>query len=138
MSKKVALGKDKQALGIWLDCYNFLRSSHFLIESYPDDDSSAPNVDAICYDSRSVRRIAVEHTRIQAFPGEKSDNAMFERLLGPLDMHPQLLEAGISTYVSIAVGSIPKGLDWPALQTQLLRYLRNHLPSLPVGGHQID
>ena len=74
MSKKVASGKDKQTLGIWLDCYNFLRSSHFMIESYPDDDSSVPNVDAICYDSRSVRRIAVEHTRIQAFPGEKSDD----------------------------------------------------------------
>lgn len=138
MVAKRAPARDKQSLKIWLDCFNYLRSSHFVVDSYPDDDSSAPNVDAICVDAGSGKCMAVEHTRIQAFPGEKADNAMFERLLGPLDRHPKLLEPGINTWLSIPVGSISKGLDWQSLQSELLEYLRNHLPSLSIGGHRLE
>jgi hypothetical protein len=124
--------KDKEAIQIWLDCYNHLRSARFVVDSHPDDDSSAPNVDAICIDSFGVR-MAVEHTRIQAFPGEKADNARFEQVLGTLDKHPALIEDGVNTNVSIEVGSIATGISWKQVNSELLQFLTRQLATLPVG-----
>ncbi len=127
---------DKRAVQIWLNCFNYIRSTDFVVDHHPDDDNSRPNVDAICRDS-SGNLIAVEHTRIQAFPGEKTDNARFEEVLGKLDKHPDLLERGMFTGLSIEVGAIPKGVNWEKMQQELVLFLQNHLPDLTVGRHQL-
>jgi len=47
--------------------------------------------------------LGLEHTRVEAFPGEMTDNARFMDVLGNLEKDPDLAEVGIQTSASIEV-----------------------------------
>ncbi len=109
---------------IWLDCYNYLNAATYRVDASPDeDDRTAEGIDALCNDFGG-NTLGLEHTRIEAFPGEMNDNARFMEVLGPLEKCPQLAQAGFQTTASIAVGSIPKGIAWKDLSHDLETFLK--------------
>ena len=70
---------------VWLECYNHLNRATYRVDSYPDeDDRTLEAIDALCRDSGGCT-LRVEHTRIEAFPGEMIDNARFMEVLGRLE-----------------------------------------------------
>jgi len=85
--------RDKRVIECWLRLYNRLTSSTFTVVDWPDKDSSKKNIDAICRDGRGIS-LAVEHTLIEPFEGDKEDGARFMRTLGSLENHPDLLQPG--------------------------------------------
>jgi hypothetical protein len=130
-------GSDKKAIGIWLECYNGLNESDFRVDSYPDEqERNAESIDALCKGT-GARTMAVEHTRVEAFPGEMSDNARFMEVLGKLEKSPNLAEPGVLTTASMEVGIISKGISWKTLSSDLGTFLKEHLFALGDGWHTL-
>jgi hypothetical protein len=128
---------DKKAIGIWLECYNELNGTRFQIESYPDElDRNSQNIDALCLDSDG-RSLGLEHTRVEAFPGEMNDNARFMEVLGRFEKDPALAEIGVQTSVSIEVGAVPNGLSWKTLGSDLGTFLKRNVLGLGLGPHSL-
>ena len=128
---------DKKAIGIWLDCYNKLYGANYWVDSYPDElDRTTESIDALCKNSEG-RTLGLEHTRIEAFPGEMTDNARFMEVLGKLEKDPSLAEIGVQTSASIEVGAIPKGISWDTLATDLAAFLSQHVFGLALGSHTL-
>jgi hypothetical protein len=61
---------DKDVIHHWLRLHDRLKSETYQVESWPDDDSSKKNVDALCRDAEG-RTLAIEHTLIEPYPGHK-------------------------------------------------------------------
>jgi hypothetical protein len=128
---------DKYVIGCWLQLYNGLNEATFRVENWPDEDSSRQNIDAICRDDAG-RRLAIEHTLIEPFGGEKEDAARFMKTLASLENHPDLLLPGYLCTVNQPVGAVPTGTDWEQIPAELLKQLKSILPTLPEGESLVN
>lgn len=127
---------DKDVIGHWLRLHNRLKGSTYQVESWPDDDSSKKNVDALCRDTEG-RTLAIEHTLIEPYPGHKEDTDRFRRTLEVLENHPSLVQKGYTVIVVQAFRAIPKGIKWDEVPQQMIAQLAPVLPSLPEGARAI-
>lgn len=127
---------DKDRIGFWLRLYNRLEGETYTVESWPDDDSSRKNIDALC---RNVggRSLAVEHTLIEPYAGNRADIDRFLKTLGALEEHPLLRQKGYMIIASQHVGAIPSGIKWADLPQLMIPQLAAVLPSLPEGAHTV-
>jgi|SRR6516162_9986449 hypothetical protein len=120
--------RDKKLIQVFVDCYNTLGGTDYRVDSYPDEETrNSKNIDALCVDSRR-KTLALEHTRLEAFPGEMTDTARFLEVTGQYDKDPALVQPGFQTAASIPVGSIPTGIRWETLSNDIGVFLRNCLP----------
>ena len=124
--------RDKDVVKYWLRLHNRLTDSSFQVEDWPDRDSSRKNIDAMCRDDAG-RTLAIEHTLVEPFEGEKADSVRFLKTLAPLEHHPTLLHTGYAFTVSQPVNSIPTGTNWADIPNELLSQLPSILPILPEG-----
>jgi hypothetical protein len=130
------LYNDKDRIGFWVRLYNRLEGETYTVESWPDDDSSKKNIDALCRNAAG-RTLALEHTLIEPFPGDKADADPFLKTLGLLENHPLLTLAGNTVIVSQAVGAIPRGVKWTEVPSAILSQLVPVLPTLPEGWNTL-
>jgi len=79
-------------------------------------------------------RLAVEHTLIQPFVGEKFDTAAFMRAFGRIEKNPALVVPGRNLDVIIPVHAIPKGHDWNRVGQHLLEWLQVNHTRAPLTG----
>jgi hypothetical protein len=128
--------RDKNVIEHWLTLYNRLTDDSYRAEDWPDKDSSKKNIDAMCRDSDG-QTLALEHTLIEPFAGEKTDRDRFMRTLATLENHPSLVLPGYRIIASQAVGSAPTGVDWSDIPRELLKHLPNVLPTLPEGKSEM-
>jgi len=129
--------RDKNVIEHWVRLYDRLNGASYTVESWPDDDSSKKNIDAMCRDLNG-RTFAVEHTLIEPFANEKNDAARFARTLMSLENHARLLQPGYFFMASQPVGSIPTGTKWSEIPNELLRQLPTKLSTLPDGDSSVD
>jgi len=127
---------DKEVIQHWLQLYNHLTGASYSVEDWPDSDSSKKNVDALCRDAGG-HTLAIEHTLIEPFVGEKSDAARFMRTLATLENHPSLIQPGYMFIASQAIGSVPTGVNWNDIPKELLKQLPGILPTLPEGEKEV-
>jgi hypothetical protein len=127
---------DKDVIKHWLRLHNRLTGRSYYVESWPDDDSSKKNVDALCRDAEG-RTLAVEHTLIEPYPGHKEDTARFLKTLAVLENHPALVQKGYMVIVSQPVGAIPKGINWNEVPQVMIAQLEPLLPGLPEGARAV-
>jgi hypothetical protein len=85
--------------------------------------------------NRCGATLALEHTIIQPFVGEKFDSEVFIRAFGCIERNPALIVPGQNLDVIIPVGAIPKGYDWTEVGTDLLAWLVANRSSLPSDGN---
>ena len=127
---------DKDRIGFWVRLYNRLEGETYTVESWPDDDSSKKNIDAICRNAVG-HTLALEHTLIEPFAGDKADADPFLKTLGVLENHPLLTLPGNMIMVSQAVGAIPRGVKWTEVPSAILGQLAPVLSTLPEGRHTL-
>jgi hypothetical protein len=117
--------RDKEIINAWLDCYNRINSTDFRVVSYPDEEERhAESIDALCEDSNK-NTLGLEHTKVEAFPGEMEDNARFLAVVGQFENDPNFIEAGFQTSASIPVFSIPNGVNWRVLARDVGTFLKD-------------
>lgn len=127
---------DKDRIAFWLRLYNRNTGGTYSVESWPDDDSSKKNIDALCRDAGG-RSLAIEHTLIEPYAGNKADIAPFLKTLAALEGHPLLRQRGYIITASQPVGAIPRGIKWVDLPQQMVPQLAAVLPGLPEGQHTL-
>ena len=98
--------------------------------------SPKENIDAVCRDNDG-HTLAIEHTLIEPFAGEKADAARFMRTLASLEDHPGLRQPGFMFLVSQPVHSIPTGINWSDIPKELSGRLKSILPTLAEGNSTV-
>src|ERR1019366_8162623 len=78
--------------------------------------------------------VAIEHTIVQPFVGEKSDSNTFLQAFGDIEKNPDLAVAERSMTVVIPVGAIPKGYKWKEVGAGLLAWLKANHQLAPREG----
>src|SRR5579862_5977898 len=79
-------------------------------------------------------RLALEHTLIQPFVGEKFDSEVFMRAFGRIERNPTLTLPERHLDVIIPVNAIPKGYDWDNVGQDLLNWLLANHTVAPLEG----
>jgi hypothetical protein len=127
---------DKDRIGFWLRAYNHLEKETYAVESWPDDDSSKKNIDALCRNAAG-KSLAIEHTLIEPFPGNRADIDRFLKTLGALEEHPLLKQQGYMIIATQRVGAIPSRIKWGDLPQLMITQLAALLPNLQEGSHTV-
>jgi hypothetical protein len=79
-------------------------------------------------------RLALEHTLIQPFVGEKFDSEAFMRAFGRIEKNPALTLPERHMDIIIPVHAIPKGYKWDEVGKDLLNWLLANNTGAPQEG----
>ncbi|MGA9565546.1 MAG: hypothetical protein WBS19_08490 [Candidatus Korobacteraceae bacterium] len=124
---------DKTVIESWVKLYNRVHETSFALVEMPDvRERRLQAIDAVFADA-DRNRLAVEHTLIQPFVGQKRDDVRFLETLGALENEQSLILSGHTIHVSQPVACIPTGFDWSVVRETLLNELRVILPTLTNG-----
>src|SRR5205823_4248208 len=80
--------------------------------------------------------LAIEHTLLQPFAGERQDTAIFLKTVGKLDKALNLMLPGFTVSLSLEVDSIPKGVNWSSVGPAVEKWYLSMRDQLPIGGSQ--
>jgi len=78
--------------------------------------------------------LALEHTLMQPFVGEKFDSEAFMKAFGRIEKNPLLTLPGRALDVIIPINAIPKGYQWEEVGADLLGWLMLNHTNAPVDG----
>jgi hypothetical protein len=82
-------------------------------------------VEIIATQVTTGRTLAIEHTVIEPFIGEKNDfHKNFQELQRQLRADDSLKESGVALYVDAPVNVLPKGVSWPPIIEDVKAFLR--------------
>jgi hypothetical protein len=127
------LRPDKQLIELFLVGYNRVTGDGYAVSEWPDEmESTRPAVDAIAADAQG-RTIAIEHTLVEPFLGEKNDTIVFRRVFLPLEGDPSLRVAGYDIEVWPAVGGVLYGVGWDQVASDVKNWVASQKDHFPVG-----
>ena len=132
--------RDQQLVEAFVRGYNRSRGESYQIAQRPEDvERHKPTVEAIFRDGAG-KTLAVEHTLIQPFVGQKDDDQPFLTAIAPLEMNPSLRLPAYEILLYPPVGAIPKGPDWNDVCRNITHWLQNEKDRLPDGlsQHQVE
>jgi hypothetical protein len=104
--------RDQQLVSHFLTAFNQRCGTSFKVLRWPDvDNRQSPAVEAVASDA-SGETVAIEHTLVQPFDGERIDTDRFMKVFGKLEGCADLIKPGYNVDVIVRVGAIPKGIKW--------------------------
>jgi len=123
--------RDQQLVRLFLDEYTKICGEAFKVKEWADDaERNRPAVEAIAVDESSGKRLAIEHTLLQPFVGEKEDSHRFLTVIGNLEKDDSLRVPGHMIDISFRVGAIPKGMNWTEVNKSLGGWIQNNIAKL--------
>src|SRR6266516_3622555 len=117
--------RERSIISRFVQQMNEAVGSTFAAVSWPDlTNHTSKDVDAIATDQEH-RRLAIEHTLLQPFEGERDDTNAFLQTVATLDKKPNLVLDGFDVTLSVSVGAVRPGFAWhlvaPAIEAWYLR-----------------
>ncbi|HZE71219.1 MAG TPA: hypothetical protein VE135_17040 [Pyrinomonadaceae bacterium] len=126
--------RDQKLVSAFVDKYNKIISSKFKVTQWVDDDvRDKPAVEAIAVDSSTGISLAVEHTLLQPFEGEKDDTQRFLAVIGDLEKDDSLKLPRYMVTLHLSVGAIPKGVKWPDVNKTFAQWICDNISKFPDG-----
>jgi hypothetical protein len=96
---------------MFLDEYNKNNGVVFEVKQWPEQiERNKPAVEAIAVNERG-ELLAIEHTLLQGFVGEKEDSNRFLKVVGSLENDSSLRLPNYMIDITMRVGAIPKGVN---------------------------
>jgi hypothetical protein len=127
------LDRDKRLIALFIDDFNLWTEGSYAIAAWPDSEiRDRKAVDALARDALG-RELAIEHTLLQPFTGEKADAVSFLKVAELLDRRADLAEPNWMIDLVFDVGAIPRGVDWPNVAQRLEDWFINVRPTLKAG-----
>jgi len=127
------LDNDKQLIALFVDEFNNWAEASYAVVSWPDIDTrDRKAVDALARDAAG-RELAIEHTLLQPFIGDRDDRVSFLKSAGQLDRRTDLVVPNWMIDLVFKVGAIPKGVDWGTVGERLEEWFVGIRPTLPTG-----
>ncbi len=133
--------RDEKLVRHFLAGYNKLMKAHYSVVALPDQIplsvSRRPKaVEAIAEDDER-NRLAIEHTLIEPFEGERADTQRFKEVLAPLESDPSLVVPEYDIDVFMKVGAIPTRIRWREVGLKVREWFRDNARLLPDGPSAI-
>ena len=114
-----ALDRDKHLITLFVTKFNEWLGNSYSVVRWPDlDTHDRQAVDAIAQNNDG-RELAIEHTLIQPFAGDRADWVPFLTVVGRLAQRKDLAEPNWMIDLIFEVGAIPKGVDWKVVGLRL-------------------
>jgi hypothetical protein len=105
------MNRDQQVVAHLFTALNRQYGASFKVVRWPDEDNrQTPAVEAVASDA-SGETVAIEHTLIQPFEGEREDGERLMKSIRKLEGHADLMKPGYNVNVIVRVGAIPKGIN---------------------------
>lgn len=95
-------------------------------------DKESPAVDAIAHD-QSGSTLAIEHTLLQPFVGEREDYERFRIAVEPLEQDFSLRLLNYHVTLSVGVGAIPTGVPWDGICRKVRDSYDKNKNLIPIG-----
>ena len=126
--------RDIKLIQLFLPGYNESTGSSYEIRKHPDQiERQEPAIDAIAYD-RAGKSLAIEHTLVQPFWGEKDDTEVFRTVFASLESDLSLRLADYDIELRPRVGAIPKDVNWKEIGERVKGWFRDERDSFPTGS----
>ncbi len=128
--------RDQRLVELFIGGYNRQFGVGFEVRERPDEtERMKPAIEAIAHDP-VAGSLAIEHTLVQPFMGEKEDNQRFNAAIACLERNPALCVSGHMILVSTRVGVIPKGkrIDWDEVGNEVEKWFGKVKDALPEGS----
>src|ERR1035438_9171474 len=120
--------RDQLLVSHFLSALNQQYRASFKVVRWPDEENrQTPAVEAVAADVNGDT-LAIEHTLVQPFEGEREDGERMMKAIGKLEGHPDLMKPGYNVNVIVRVGAIPKGLKWEVLTDGVQKHLHKVIP----------
>lgn len=100
---------------------------------WPDEEKEGA-ADALATRSDG-RTLAIEHTLIQPFVGDKEDFHRFQRFLR-IEEDKSLIVPERAIYIAVPVGALQKGYSWDPVVRDVHDWLKANVSSIPKGESQ--
>jgi hypothetical protein len=125
--------RDILLVDLFLKRLNSDRGTDYRITEQPDEiDRKNKAVEAIATDS-SGNSIAIEHTLIQPFVGDKSDAQPLLKIFAVLESDAKFVLAEHDITVWVPVGGVQKRSSWGNLADELQAWCQSAKADLPSG-----
>lgn len=125
--------RDQLLVEYFLSTYNSCHGCSYKVVRWPDSiNRKTKAVEAVAR-NESGETIALEHTLIEPFCGEREDTNRFMRVFGALEDNPDLKKSGCDVDVVVQVGVIKTGFEWEEARECVHRHLASRIPLLNEG-----
>ncbi len=123
--------RDQKLVGLFLEEYTKISGEAFQVQEWVDDaERNKPAVEALAVDESTGKRLAIEHTLLQPFVGEKEDSHRFLTVIGDLEKDDSLKVPRYMVTINLRVGAIPKGVNWIEVNKTLDGWIRDNVAKL--------
>jgi hypothetical protein len=124
---------DKQLIDIFVGGLNRKTGRNYVLLCHPDEENLPDKaVDAI-YSDPAIGKVAVEHTLLQMFEGQKRDDVPFNKAFGQLWSDETLRVPGRRIVLFVHPPSIRNGVDWSLAGQKVGEWFRSVRLTLPDG-----
>jgi len=131
--------RDQLLVEHFLSTYNRHHGTSYRIVRWPDmTNRKTEAVEAVASNEQGTT-IALEHTLIEPFKGEREDTNRFMRVFSRLEGNAELLKLGYDIDVIVKAGAIPTGFDWEMAGQLVQHHLASQIPLLGEGrtSHEV-
>jgi hypothetical protein len=133
------LKRDQKLVGVFLDEYKKISGSTFEVKEWVEENErNKPAVEAIAVDTATGTSLAIEHTLLQPFEGEKNDTRTFLTVIGELEKDASLKLPRYEVSIFFRVGAIPKGIKWTDVNDTLRQWILDNMSTCPDGDSRRD
>lgn len=122
--------RDQKLVSHFLSAFNQQCGASFKVERWPDvENRQTPAVEAVASNANG-ETIAIEHTLVQPFEGERIDTERLMKVFGELEGCADLIKPGYNVDVMVRVGAIPTGIGWEVIAERVHKHLEKRIPVL--------
>ena len=123
--------RDQKLVSLFLEEYTKISGEAFQVKEWVDDaERNKPAVEAIAVNESTGTSLAIEHTLLQPFEGEKEDSHRFLTVIGDLEKDDSLKVPRYMVTINLRVGAIPKGVNWIEVNKTLDGWIRDNVAKL--------
>jgi hypothetical protein len=126
------LKRDQKLVSLFFDEYKKISGEAYQVKEWVDDkERNKPAVEAIAVGESTGKSLAIEHTLLQPFEGEKEDTQRFLAAIGKLEEDDSLKLPEYMINIGLPVGALPKGIDWADVNKTLEKWIRDNIANIP-------
>jgi hypothetical protein len=125
--------RDQRIVEHFLLSYNHYHRKAFRIVCWPDVvDREKEAVEAVAANELGIT-MALEHTLVEPFQGEREDADRFMRVFSQLEGNAELIKPGYNIDLVVKIGAIQRGVKWQQVGDAVRRHLAGRIPLLAQG-----
>lgn len=125
---------DIELIKLFLSRYKDAEGHSYAIESRPETtERKEKAIEAVAV-AKCGKRLAIEHTKIQPFEGQKADDVPFLTVFEQLETDTSLRVKDTLIEIYVRAGAVPKGIVWKELAPKVREWFAKARESFPPEG----